>query len=306
MIQPINPMLAQSSTKPFDSPDHIFETKYDGVRAIVYLPDDTVLDGETCCLNPQGVSDFNVIQQRMNLQDPMKIKFRATSIPAKFFAFDVLYHKGENIMGKPLSYRKTVLNSLPTMMSGFHIINRAGNDVTTRYPEISSFEHSPFIPQTGIFCFSEAERLHMEGVMAKDLRSPYQPGKRSPYWIKLKCWQAGEFLVGGYTEGKGKQEGLVGNLILWEDLPTGPKPVGEVGTGWDYATLETLTKALSHIIVPNPTLPSPPKQQNGDTIRWLLPLVYVNIKYLERGGAKKDGKLRFPVYQGISRVKEVK
>jgi len=320
-IQAIKPMKAPSeSVDPFDDKNYVFETKYDGVRASVYCPNGNVFDGEVCCFREDGITDFNLIQQRYNLDDPVKIAYRAKTIPAKAVAFDMLCHLGKDltVTGQRLTLadRKMVLETIDQKFpEGSRIItysetNDKFSDVTHRYPEISSFEQGFYIPEEGCRLFKDAEDRHMEGVMAKDLRGLYRPGKRDPSWKKLKVWQKswlnGEhFVVGGYTEGRGKRAGWLGNLILWELRQDGTyRQIGEAGTGFDDATLAKLTEQLNRIIIPNCPFLDVPKIPNGEVVHWLTPIIEVRIKYLERGGSFKEGKLRHPVYEGIAAVKE--
>jgi bifunctional non-homologous end joining protein LigD len=318
----IMPMKAPSeSVDPFDDKNYIYETKFDGVRAAAYFPNGNVLDGEVCCFTEAGITDFNLIQQRYNLDDAVKIAYRSKTIPAKFMAFDIPSHLGKDLTanGQRLSLadRKMVLESIKDLKfpDGFRIktysdTNKIFRDVTHRYPEILSFEQGLYIPEEGCMLFKDAEDRHMEGVMAKDLRSLYRPGKRDPAWKKVKVWQKswlnGEhFFVGGYTEGKGKRDGWIGNLILWELRKDGTyKQIGEVGTGLDDATLVKLTEQVKRIIIPTCPFPDVPKIPGGEIVHWLTPIIELRIKYLERGGSYKEGKLRLPVYEGIAAVKE--
>ncbi len=309
------------SVDPFDDKHYVYETKYDGVRASVYCPTGNILDGEICCFNDKGITDFNIIQQRYSLDDPTKIAYRSKSIPAKFMAFDITYHLGKDLtvngLRLSLADRKMVLDSIKdlTLPAGFRFKtyseeHKKFSDVTHRYPEILSFEHGFYIPEEGCRLFKDAEDRHMEGVMAKDLRGLYRPGKRDPSWKKCKVWQRswinGEhFFVGGYTEGKGKRSGWIGNLILWELRKDGTyRQIGEVGTGFDDATLAKLTEQVKRIVVPTCPFPDVPKIPGGEVVHWLMPVIEVRIKYLERGGSYKEGKLRHPVYEGIAAVKE--
>lgn len=318
----IKPMKAPSeSVDAFDDKNFIFETKFDGVRAEVYCPNGTVLDGEVCCFTEAGITDFNIIQQRYNLQDPIKIAHRSKAMPAKFMAFDIMCHLGADLTsaGKRLSLadRKMILETIDTHLpAGFKIVtysstNDLFSDVTNRYPEISGFEHALFIPEEGRRMYADAESRKMEGIMAKDLRGLYRPGRRDPCWKKVKVWQKswenGEhFYVGGYTEGNGKRSGWMGNLILWEQDATGKwRQIGEVGTGFDDATLAKLTEHLKKIEVSQCQFPDVPKIPAGEVVHWVIPCIEIKVKYLERGGSYKEGKLRLPVYQGIAGVKEV-
>lgn len=300
------------SVEPFDSTDYIFERKWDGQRMQAYCENGTVLDGEMVVLK-DGDSVFNAIQQR-NTDDPLKVRLRAANIPATYMVFDVLRVGGTNVLDKQLFERKIMLEDVPQKLENFRLIHwstskKAFMDYTHRFPEISSFEHSMFLPEKGIQFFQQAEKAVWEGLIAKLLTSTYVPAvndRRCDWWLKLKCWAFGDFVVGGYVKGNGKREGWLGSLLLWEPLETGGfKYAGDCGSGWDDFALAEMTPVLDRCAIPDCHFQDVPTTKKGDVVVWTHPIVWVKIKYQksERKGMLREGKLRFPIFPWADRNK---
>ena len=191
----INPMLAQKADAPFDSEQHLFEIKWDGIRCLTFverarvrlqsrqamemtfqfpelaslaaLPSGTVLDGELVVLQG-GRPSFRHIQQRALLQNPRRIEMQSQTIPVTYMIFDLLYVKSQPLMAAPLSVRRKALVKL---------IGPAGRPGVLVPQGIAGF---------GCQMFDQVARLGLEGMMAKRLDAPYLPGKRSRHWLKIK------------------------------------------------------------------------------------------------------------------------
>ncbi len=191
----ISPMLAQKAEAPFDSAQHFFEIKWDGIRCLAFvesgrvrlqsrqlmeitlqfpelgcldrLPFGTVLDGELVVLQ-EGKPSLKQIQQRVFLQNRQRIQIMSQTAPANFMIFDLLYLKGKPLMTSPLSVRR---EALQTLMEQF---------------QLPGILVSQAIHQHGRQLFAQIVRLNMEGIMAKRLDGPYLQGKRSRQWLKLK------------------------------------------------------------------------------------------------------------------------
>ncbi len=190
-----DPMLARKAEAPFDSPQHLFEIKWDGIRSLAFiegrrlrlqsrqlteitlqfpelaslgqLPSGTVLDGELVVLQ-EGKPSLRHIQQRALLQNRQRIEHLSQSAPVTYMVFDLLYLKGKPLIELPLSLRRKALQNL---MERFH------------QPGIVLSET---IHQHGCHLFAQVVRLGLEGIMAKRLDGPYLPGKRSRLWLKIK------------------------------------------------------------------------------------------------------------------------
>ena len=190
----VNPMLIYEMQDAFNSPDYIYEIKFDGIRCIAYLDETStdlrnkrnrpmlqmipeltdlykqvsekcILDGELIVLK-SGAPDFFEIQRRLLMTDPFKIKLTANRFPASLLAYDILYYKNKDITRLPLIERKKYLEDVV-----------AENNLITV---------SRYIENEGIKLFELAKQQKLEGIVAKRKESPYWQGKRSKDWIKCK------------------------------------------------------------------------------------------------------------------------
>ncbi|MBE3572173.1 MAG: non-homologous end-joining DNA ligase [Moorella humiferrea] len=298
-------MLAVAS-RPFDSPDFIYEVKWDGYRCLAYLDRKTVLqsrnllditpafpelaglhcrvgmqpavlDGEIIIPGEGGRPSFSRLQVRGRITDPVKIRQAARQNPAVFVAFDLLYCRGENIMSRPLSWRKGLLREAV----------RTGDNLAL----------STFIETEGISFFAACTRQGLEGVVAKAKDSPYLPGRRSSYWQKFRQTRAGEFLIVGYEPGAGDR--LLRALILGEYRQGRLVYRGKVGTGFDREEEERLLAALKGLKTVSPPFGEP--VADPARTRWVEPLLVCTVEYLEQ---TPDGRLRHPTYRGLRWDKE--
>jgi ATP-dependent DNA ligase len=191
----LNPMLAQKAEAPFDSQEHLFEIKWDGIRCLAFieggrvrlqsrrlteitgqfpelaalgrLPSGTVLDGELVVLQ-HGKPSLRHIQERALRQNRRRIEALSRTTPVTYMAFDLLFLRNRPLMGAPLTVRREALQSLimPAGLPGILV------------PE--------GICGPGCQLFAQVIRLGLEGLMAKRLDGPYLPGKRSRHWLKIK------------------------------------------------------------------------------------------------------------------------
>lgn len=278
----IEPMLAEKTLRePFNDPAWIFETKYDGVRAQAHF-DGYILDGEIVCFDKKGVSDWNALQHRMNLQDPNKIADASLEHPATFVAFDILRYKGASTLAQSLRDRRALLLKVPKMIKPI-FYNRTGGNITKKYPEVRSFVVSKAKTKDGLSMYKQAERLHLEGIMAKELDSKYHEGKRTGHWLKIKTWKKEDFYIVGYTQGLGNRADYFGALVL---MDSDKHYAGCVGTG---LTREQMSLFLKHVKRSKTACCAGLPKGTVFTTPIKIPIVY-----LERAGANNTGSLRFP------------
>jgi len=207
-------MQASSVKKPFDSPDWIFETKLDGYRAIAVIDAtgkariwsrnhlrlepkfptvadavnrlnlrSTILDGEIVALDKDGIPRFQLLQQWQ----------KRPTAPVVFFLFDVLWCDGRDVTGKTVVQRRERLQEIITAENGIQV--------------------GGYVENRGKALFRLAKEKGLEGIIAKRKTSIYRPGKRSPDWLKIKSRPQQEFIVCGFTEGKGSRKHF-GALLL--------------------------------------------------------------------------------------------
>ena len=194
MLPDLLPMLAVAAA-PFDSPDHVFEVKYDGVRALAAveadtwrlwgrersdytarypelevlrrLPAGTLVDGELVTVR-DGRPNLAALLRRHLLVDPLQIRHACRWCPVTYVLFDLLYHAGRSLLREPLAQRRARLADVCAELSA---------------PTVTS---SPGVVGRGREFYTAAVALGHEGVVAKLLTAPYQPGRRSPAWCKIK------------------------------------------------------------------------------------------------------------------------
>ena len=194
----LRPMLARAG-RPFDSDQHLFEIKWDGIRALAYgepagyrlvsrhglalgelfpelgvlgdLPPGTVLDGELVVLR-SGRPDLALVQGRHQLCSGHKIRVRAQTTPATYIIFDQLYHEYRPLLGIPLSVRRDILRSTLARIGDPRLVFSEG------------------VVGAGRAFFQQVRDRQLEGMMAKRLDSLYRPGRRNGAWIKIKPTQS--------------------------------------------------------------------------------------------------------------------
>lgn len=297
----IKPMLAVKSD-PFDSRDYIFEVKWDGYRALAYLDSGgteirsrnqisitslfpelsginsqvinlpALLDGEVVVFS-EGRPSFGSLQARGRLTDKNKIATASKRFPALYVAFDILYVSGSPVMEETLERRKELLSR-----------SVAEEPTILAVPE--------FVRGEGILMARAARDRGLEGVMAKALGSPYLPGKRSPYWKKIRHTKEADLVVCGYKAGKGGRK--LGSLILCGFAGGSPFFAGKVGTGFSHETEEDIISRLGSRVVAVPPVAVPRGEEKGAI--WVRPELVCSVEYLERTG---DGYLRHPSFKGL-------
>jgi DNA ligase D-like protein (predicted ligase) len=296
----IKPMLARLARAPFDSPSHIFELKWDGVRALAFIergqvrlqsrnlrditaefPEmasmaeavnahSAVLDGELVVFDRDGHPSLGRLLERLKRQS----RGGAERGPqATFVAFDVLYVDGESVMNQPLVRRKSVLHKLlrPTRV----------------------VQPCEFIEGDGVAFFDATCALGLEGVVAKAKASVYTPGRRGPHWLKIKRRRECDLVVGGYDI-SGKRVPFSSLLLgLYDDLGRF-QFVGEVGTGFSDAEAKRVHARLEKQHVA--TCPFANEPEIPGLVYWCRPSVVCRVEY---GEISEEAMLRYPVYRGL-------
>jgi bifunctional non-homologous end joining protein LigD len=232
---------------------------------------DCVVDGEVCALDEEGRPSFSAMQQGK------------AGTPIVYYVFDLLEVDGEPVIDLPLTERRQRLRKLLD-----------GRNRTVQFSE--GFADGPAL-------YEAAQQRRLEGIMGKRLESKYLPGKRSRDWLKFKTHGEQEFVVVGYTKGKGRREWSFGSLVLATNGPEGLEWVGNVGTGFDDAEQERLLKKLRPLERKTSPFPKPPKMpriRKGDVV-WVEPKLVAEASFAE---FTHDGRLRAPVYQGLREDKD--
>ncbi|MDQ2817758.1 MAG: non-homologous end-joining DNA ligase [Candidatus Eremiobacteraeota bacterium] len=299
-------MLATLVAEPFDDPGWLFETKWDGVRALCTIAEGgrvsltsrngldlagqfpelaaldkafgalpVLLDGEIASLDSDGRSSFQRLQGRLNRPDPDRRVREAT--PVTYVVFDLLYHGGRDLRSRPLSYRKSLLErSL-----------RAG---------ARSVSYSKHIVGEGRKLYELAQAYSLEGIVGKLARSAYVE-RRSRDWVKIKIQRRQEFVIGGWTEPRGARK-LFGALLLGVYDKGRLDYVGHVGTGFGAASLEEVMRRLAPWETDR--CPFGKRPSANAPCHWVQPRLVAEVKF---GEWTTDGILRQPVFLGLRQDK---
>lgn len=292
-------MLPTLVEKPFNSPDWLFETKWDGVRAICAITRDevhafsrtgrdlalqfpelaklrgafktlpSVIDGEIVSLDSKGRSSFQRLQPRINRR-----KGAADArIAVTFVAFDVLLIGDNDVRREPLEKRKAFLKKNM----------RAGS---------AAVVFSSHVVRDGVKSFEMARRLGLEGIIAKRRDSIYRSG-RSRDWLKIKVISSQEFVISGWTEPSGSRSHF-GALLLGVFENGTLTYAGHVGTGFDARTLDALHEKL--VLLETRRSPFRVVPKVNAPAHWVKPKLVAEIKF---GEWTREGVLRQPVYLGL-------
>lgn len=248
--------------------------------ALAALPvDKIVIDGEAVALNKSGISSFQLLQNRG--------RSKKERPPIFCYAFDLLNLEGKDTTKLPVEVRKHLLEELID-----------GQDDTLRFS--AGIEAEPE------FFLAQAEKLGLEGIIAKKMGSSYEIGRRSRSWLKIKVNQQQEFVIGGYTPPKGSRSKFGSVLVgLYEDGEF--IYVARVGTGFNQKILEEAFKKFQPLRIdecPFSNLPASSRGQWGGGLTaaemkrctWLEPKLVCQIKFSEWTG---DDSIRHPVFLGF-------
>ena len=302
----LQPMLAEGGGRPFDDAAWRFEPKLDGIRALAEMetgstifrtrrgrdvsyqyPDihmihelvdqvNAVLDGEIVAVNADGKDSFEVLQQRMNLQNEREIKRIAKLIPVSFVVFDVLWLDGRDTTGLALEERRELLELIVEEDHRLQLMSYADG------------EGNAFV--------DAARSLGLEGVVAKRRGSKYAPGRRTPDWKKIKLISTQDCVILGWTPGQGGRAGSFGALLVGAFDGGELKWVGQVGTGFSQKMLERLLEQLRPLVRKDPPIDDPGlKKLKGST--FVEPEVVCEVEYHEM--TKSTGKMRAPSFRGL-------
>jgi bifunctional non-homologous end joining protein LigD len=306
----IKPMKATLVDEPFDDPDWVYEVKWDGYRAVAvidkkgvelisrnnipfdkYYPINKVLkdwqinaviDGEIVVLNDKGLSDFGGLQNWRSEADGNLV----------FYVFDILWYEGKNLMGLPLSDRQAILKEvLPT-----------NND---------SVRQSKVFAANGIEFFEAAEKIGMEGIMAKKASSVYTSDLRSKEWLKIKVQRRQEVIIAGFTKNAGTSKAFSALVLAVYD-GNELKYVGKVGTGFSEKMQKEMMAQFKPLITDKspfdvePDVDKPSRfrpQRMGAKPTWLKPELVGEVAFAE---VTSDGVFRQASFKGMRIDKKAK
>jgi bifunctional non-homologous end joining protein LigD len=308
-------MLASIGKEVPEGPEWSFEPKYDGIRILAYVTDRAVelrsrngnsktaqfpevvaamakltprrrpfvLDGEIVALQKRRGRSlpgrFQQLQSRMQLADPELVEARSRAAPVAFYVFDLLMSGGTPLVDLPQAKRRRELLKL------FAGRTRADSP---------SVQVSDAVTGDPTAMLRRARASGWEGVIAKRTDAPYESGKRSRAWLKLKLEQQQELVVGGYTEPRNSRQHLGALLLGYYDDHARLVYAGHTGGGFTRASLEDMYRRLAPLERKTSPFATPPR--TNEKPHWVRPRVVVEVKFNEWTA---EGRLRQPVFLGI-------
>ena len=303
-------MLATLVATPPAGPGWIYEVKWDGYRAIAICNKDdihllsrnnksfddkfypihealsamklkAVLDGEIVVLRPDGSSSFSALQNWRSEADGELC----------YYVFDVLWLDGRDLMAAPLSRRRSLLSKI--------------------LPQNSPIRESHSFDTPATKFLAAAQKMGLEGIIAKREDSPYRPGDRSRDWLKIKVQKRQEVVIGGFTHNEGSPK-LFSALLIGVYEQGKLNYIGKVGTGFNARNQQELMARFKPLLIktspftttPNVNEPSRfrPHPPNA-SVFWLKPRLVAEVSFTE---ATPDGDMRHASFEGLREDKAPK
>lgn len=308
------PQLATVTDTAPDGDDWVHEIKFDGYRMIVHVArgkvrllsrnghdwtarfavqakalgalatKSAILDGEMVAMGANGATNFGELQDLIGAKDTGSLVLQL---------FDLMYLDGYDLTAATLLDRKTALRGL------LHKSGLGKSDPGKSDPGKSDFEvtgsairYSDHVIGHGRAFFEQTCELGLEGTVAKRVDAHYS-NRRSEAWLKIKCSQDGEFVVGGFTRPSGSRKGF-GALLLGSQDGSALRYQGRVGTGFSAKQLQRLHAVLSK--AGQPESPFADTVPNARGVTWVTPRLVVDVAFSERTRA---GHLRHPTFRGV-------
>jgi bifunctional non-homologous end joining protein LigD len=303
-LKDIRPMLASSAAQLPEGDQWSYEVKWDGYRTLAVkdgarvqllsrnLKDATaqypavaravgqvgakaaILDGEIIAIDKHGRPSFQALHHR-------------AAHTIVYYAFDLLYLNGRDLMRLPLEERRIALEDVVT-----------GTRVMRSAP----------LPGTPAQIEAAVRKLKLEGIVAKRRDSPYEPGKRSRAWVKVKFNRQQEFVVGGFKPNATSFESLLVGYYEGTKLHFASK----VRAGLTAHIRDELFSQLSKDLTPRCPFVNLPSSRTGHwgegiteadmaQLRWVKPRLVVEVSFVEW---TRDGLLRHPEFVGVRRDKK--
>ncbi len=299
----IEPMLTTLVDRPFDADGWLYEIKWDGYRSLAYLNKrevelrsrnnksfnkkfysiyntlkewtiDAVLDGEVIVANDEGISDFGKLQNWRSEADG----------DLKFYVFDVLWLDGYSLMNLTLTERREILKNL--------------------LPESNNIHLSQAFEASGTEFYAVAEKMGLEGIIAKKASSTYRAGIRSKEWLKIKTQSRQEVVIGGFTNNDGSSK-LFSSLLVGVFEKGKLQYTGKIGTGFNEKTQREMMEQFKPLIAKQSPFTTEPDINKPSRFRsnppqakatWLQPKLVCEVSFREM---TSDGVMRHPSFEGM-------
>jgi bifunctional non-homologous end joining protein LigD len=298
----LEPMLAEIGEAAFNRPGWMWEPKLDGYRVLAFLDGKEVrlrsrrglelaptfpglvdelakqaagrmiLDGEIVAFDAAGRPSFNALQNRARLKTAAELKAAEQSVPVVLYCFDLLYFAGVDLRQAPYRDRRRYLSQCLLPSPRVQLVH-ASDD--------------------GIALHQAALQSGFEGVVGKRKESRYEAGRRSGSWLKVKPTRSADFVIGGYTRGKGSRASLGAILVGYWDRKK-LRFASHVGSGFDERSVTQVKASLEPL--ERKTCPFDEKPDLPNPTTWVQPKLVAEVKFQSW---TEDGHLRAPVFQRL-------
>ena len=298
MPSTLTPMLAELTDRAFVQPGWMWEPKLDGYRVLAFLDEKgarllsrrglelrgfprlcaelagqavkgMVLDGELVALDAAGRPSFNALQNRVQARTSHEIVAGERNVQVLFYCFDLLHFAGINLRKAPYAARRRYLSQSLLPSSLVKLVHAVSDGPALLDASLAS---------------------GLEGVVGKRTDSPYLPGRRSKAWLKVKATQSGDFVIGGYTEGKGSR-GSLGALLVGSWRGKELRYASHVGSGLDAHIVASLEAQLAPLR--RDDCPFSAKPELHSRTHWVEPRLVAEVRFQNW---TEDGFLRAPVF----------
>ncbi|MDQ2963740.1 MAG: DNA ligase D [Pseudomonadota bacterium] len=296
------PMLAESGEAPFNRPDWMWEPKLDGYRVLAFIDEHGVklrsrrglelaatfprlaaelgkqaargmiLDGEIVTFDASGKPSFAALQNRAQLKTEREIAAADQSAPVVFCCFDLLHFAGIDLRKMPYRDRRRYLAQCLLPSPLVQLVHASEDGVGLEAAALAS---------------------GFEGVIGKRKDSRYEAGRRSASWLKVKPTRSADFVIGGYTRGKGSRAPLGALLIGYWDKGK-LRYASHVGSGFDERTLAQVKERLERL--QRSTCPFAEKPVLNAPTTWVEPEAVAEVSFQSW---TEDGALRAPVFRRL-------
>ena len=295
----LEPMHAELGEKPFNDVNWSWEPKLDGYRVLAFIDADgvklrsrrgldltpsfprlvaelgkqaahgMVLDGEIVAFDSAGKPSFNALQNRVQLKTERELAAADQNVPALFYCFDLLHFAGIDLRRAQYGDRRRYLSQCLLPSKLVQLVHASDDGVALHQAALES---------------------GFEGVIGKRKDSVYETGRRSAAWLKVKPTQTADFVIGGYTKGKGARQALGAVLVgYWDGKKL--QYASHVGSGFDDRTLPQVLAKLEALRRKDCPFAEKPELPNPTT--WVEPELACEVKFQSW---TEDGHLRAPVF----------
>src|SRR2546425_2509598 len=295
----LDPMHAEPGDTAFNRADWMWEPKLDGYRVLAFIEGEgvklrsrrgldlsgtfpglcaelgkqtegsMVLDGEIVAFDAGGKPSFAALQERAQLKVEHDIAAADRIAPVAFVAFDLLHFAGINLRNAPYRDRRRYLSQCLLPSPLVQVVHAS---------------------EDGIALHAAALASGFEGVVGKRKDSRYEAGRRSASWLKVKSTRSADFVVGGYTKGKGSRAPLGAILVGYWDKGE-LRYASHVGSGFDESTLKQVKARLDPL--QRSTCPFVEKPELNAPTTWVEPDVVAEVCFQSW---TDDDHLRAPVF----------